>query len=78
MQGNRSSTQTGRNCAYQLNPRNKIEQVQSDLGVGVLAGGGYAWPIAEGTRLMGGLQFALRRVEKDYYMSFGLTLGALF
>ena len=57
---------------------NKIEQVQSDLGVGVLAGGGYAWPIAEGTRLMGGLQFALRRVEKDYYMSFGLTLGALF
>ena len=26
---------------------NKIEQVQSDLGVGVLAGGGYAWPIGK-------------------------------
>ena len=50
----------------------------SDIGVGILVGGGYAWPIMEGTRLMGGLQFALRRVEKDYYMSVGLTLGALF
>ena len=57
---------------------NKIEQVQSDLGIGILAGGGYAWPIAEGTRLMGGLHFALRRVERDYYMSVGFTLGALF
>ena len=57
---------------------NKIEQVQSDLGVGVLAGGGYAWPVMEGTRLMGGLQFALRRIEKDHYISVGLTLGALF
>ena len=53
-------------------------EATSDIGVGILVGGGYAWPIMEGTRLMGGLQFALRRVEKDYYMSVGLTLGALF
>ena len=51
---------------------------RSDIGIGILAGGGYAYPIMEGTRLMGGLQFALRRIEKDHYISVGLTLGALF
>lgn len=57
---------------------NEEVESTSDTGVGILVGGGYAWPIMEGTRLMGGLQFALRQVEKDYFLSVGLTLGALF
>lgn len=51
---------------------------ESDIGIGVLAGGGWAYPIREGTRFMAGLNFAIRRVEKSYFTSLGVNIGALF
>ena len=51
---------------------------ESDIGIGVLAGGGWAYPIREGTRFMAGLNFAIRRVEKSYFTSLGINIGALF
>ena len=52
--------------------------IGSDIGIGVLAGGGWAHPIREGTRLIAGVNFAIRRVEKDYFISLGVNIGALF
>ena len=38
--------------------KNEEIYIGSDIGIGVLAGGGWAYPIREGTRLMAGLNFA--------------------
>ena len=57
---------------------NEEVYIGSDIGVGVLAGGGWAYPLREGTRLISGVNFAIRRIEKEHFASIGMNLGVLF
>lgn len=50
----------------------------SDWGIGALFGGGYAFPIADGTRILLNANYALRRIEGETTTTLGLSIGGLF
>lgn len=50
----------------------------SDLGYGVLLGGGYGIPVTEGTRILLNVNYTLRHAEGDNVNSFGISVGGLF
>jgi hypothetical protein len=50
----------------------------SNTGLGLLVGGGYAWPIGTETRLLLNANYSYRKVEEDKISTAALTLGVLF
>lgn len=50
----------------------------SDWGLGVLLGGGFAFPVASGTRLTLSATYAMRRIAGETTKNLGLSLGGLF
>ncbi len=52
--------------------------LQSDWGLGVLAGAGYGLNTSPGTRLLFNANVAARRIEGDTVGTFAITLGGLF
>jgi hypothetical protein len=50
----------------------------SDLGYGVLVGGGYGIPLSRGKSILFNVNYALRRVGADTIGTFGMTVGELW
>lgn len=50
----------------------------SDSGWGFLIGGGYGFPITEGTRLMLNGNYSYKKVEKENYGKVSVNLGFMF
>ena len=50
----------------------------SDWGVGALAGGGYALPVFDGTRILLNLNYAVRRIAGENTTTLGISVGGLF
>ena len=50
----------------------------SDSGWGFLIGGGYGFPITEGTRLMLNGNYSYKKVEKENYGKISVNLGFMF
>lgn len=51
--------------------------VSSDAGLGLLLGGGYAFPVSNETRLYFQGHFSARQVEGDTYRTGGITFGVM-
>jgi hypothetical protein len=52
--------------------------MNSDWGVGALGGGGYAFPITDGTRVLLSGNYALRRINGQTTTTLGISIGGLF
>lgn len=50
----------------------------SDIGYGGLIGGGYGFPVTEGTRILLNINYAIRHAEGDNVSSLGISVGGLF
>lgn len=50
----------------------------SESGLGFLLGGGYAFPVTSGTRVLLNANYARRSIEGESYGMFNLSLGGLF
>jgi len=50
----------------------------SDRGYGFLVGGGFAFPVADGTRILLNANYAVRHVEGENTKTLGISVGGLF
>ncbi|GEM_PF-762904 len=50
----------------------------SDTGFGFLLGGGYAHPIREGTRITANVNYAVRKIEGEFWNTLGISIGGVF
>jgi hypothetical protein len=58
---------------------NELEEgIESPVGVGVLAGAGYAMPLSNGTGLMLNVNYSARMIDGETFGAFGATVGILF
>ena len=52
--------------------------VNSEWGVGVLLGGGVAFPVSSGSRLLANVNYTVRKTEGDSIKILGVSVGGLF